>query len=115
MKKTTNNTKSEYHNTVVPAFVAYRKQMEKALNVPKDSYIRMFTERRTKGARTKYWVTKSNMPSLHAYIKKNPTFTAGNTVYKVTCDDNYCGESTFYACASTCLYCEKLNPIQFSK
>lgn len=113
MKKTTNNTKSEYHNTVVPAFVAYRKQMESALNMSKDGYVRMFTERRAKGARTKYWITRSNMPSLHAYITKNPTFTAGNTVYKVTCDDNY--RSGYGHYSNTCMYCEKLNPIQFSK
>jgi hypothetical protein len=114
MKKTTNNTKSEYHNTVVPAFVAYRKQMEKALNVPKQSYTQMFTERRAKGARTKYWIIGQNMPSLQAYVTKNPTFTAGNTVYKVTCKDHYAAES-YYPGIHTSLYCEKLNPIQFSK
>lgn len=105
MKKIVNNTKSEYQEKVLPAFIAYRKQMEKALKVPKDSYVRMFTERRVEGVRTKYWITRSNMPSLQKYVKKNPTFTVGKTTYKVTCDDRYLATSTLCAV----LYCKKVN------
>lgn len=109
MKNTTKITKSEYHNTVVPAFVAYRKAMEKALNIPKDGYARMFTEKRTSGARTKYWVTRATqrMPNLQDYVAKNPRFIAGNAVYEVTCDDNY---SSSYSWSRTdkCLYCKKI-------
>lgn len=107
MKNTTKNTKSEYHNTVVPAFVAYRKAMEKALNIPKDSYIRMFTERRANGARTKYWISKLSMPNLQDYVTKNPKFIAGNAIYEVTCDDNY---SSSYSWSRTdkCLFCKKI-------
>ena len=106
MKNTTKITQSEYHNTVVPAFVAYRKAMEKALNIPKDGYIRMFTEKRTSGARTKYWVTRRNMPNLQAYVTKNPTFIAGNAVYEVTCNDNYISGNSWRG-RGTCLYCKK--------
>ena len=106
MKNTTKITKSEYHNTVVPAFVAYRKAMEKALNIPKDGYIRMFTEKRTSGARTKYWVTRQRMPNLQDYVAKNPKFIAGNAVYEVTCNDNYTSGDS-WSRGDKCLYCKK--------
>jgi hypothetical protein len=106
MKNTTKITQSEYHNTVVPAFVAYRKAMEKALNIPKDGYVRMFTEKRTSGARTKYWVTRQNMPNLQDYVTKNPKFIAGNAVYEVTCNDNYTSGDS-WSRGDTCLYCKK--------
>ena len=106
MKNTTKNTKSEYHNTVVPAFVAYRKAMEKALNIPKDGYIRMFTEKRTSGARTKYWVTRRNMPNLQDYVATNPRFIAGNAMYEVTCNDNYTSGDS-WSRGDKCLYCKK--------
>jgi len=105
MKNTTKITQSEYHNTVVPAFVAYRKAMEKALNIPKDGYIRMFTEKRTSGARTKYWVTRRNMPNLQDYVTKNPKFIAGNAVYEVTCNDYY--TPSIRNLSDKCLYCKK--------
>jgi len=106
MKNTTKITKSEYHNTVVPAFVAYRKEMEKALNIPKDGYIRMFTEKRTSGARTKYWVTRQNMPNMQDYVTKNPKFIAGNALYEVTCG-NACS-SYSWSRTDKCLYCKKM-------
>jgi len=105
MKNTTKITQSEYHNTVVPAFVAYRKAMEKALNIPKDGYIRMFTEKRTSGARTKYWVTRQSMPNMQDYVTKNPTFIAGNAVYEVTCNDYY--TPSIRNLSDKCLYCKK--------
>ena len=107
MKNTTKITKSEYHNTVVPAFVAYRKAMEKALNIPKDGYIRMFTEKRTSGARTKYWVTRQSMPNLQDYVAKNPRFIAGNAMYEVTCNDNYTSGDS-WSRKDKCLYCKKM-------
>ena len=106
MKNTTKITQSEYHNTVVPAFVAYRKAMEKALNIPKDGYIRMFTEKRTSGARTKYWVTRQNMPNIQDYVTKHPKFIAGNALYEVTCNDNY-SSSYSWSRVDKCLYCKK--------
>jgi len=106
MKNTTKITQSEYHNTVVPAFVAYRKEMEKALNIPKDGYIRMFTEKRTSGARSKYWFARETMPSMVEYVKKNPTFSAGGSTYKVTYEDGLGG---YFQSSSRCLFCNKIN------
>ncbi len=83
-------SKSDYHNIVVPAFVAYRKKMHKACNVKCGvgsgwGYARIFTEQRAYGARSKYWYTSKNLPVnlIESYVNANPTFTAGGVVYKV--------------------------------
>jgi hypothetical protein len=71
-------TKSEYHNDIVPAFVAYRKAMEKACKVYSSSdYSQIFTERRSYGARSKYWGSRNSLPTdaIIQYTLNNPTFT----------------------------------------
>lgn len=85
-------TKSEYHTDVVPAFVAYRKEMHKACKIRSrgtaiGDYCRIFTEPRVNGARSKYWFTRSSMPTprIEEYIMNNPTFTtAAGRVMKVS-------------------------------
>lgn len=75
-------TKSDYHNDVVPAFVAYRKRMEKECGIKRGigsgwNYARIFTEQRLNGARSKYWYTQSSLPAqkIEQYTITNPTFT----------------------------------------
>lgn len=75
-------TKSDYHNDVIPAFVAYRKRMEKACKVKRGigsgwNYARIFTEQRVNGARSKYWYTQDSLPvtQIETYVMNNPTFT----------------------------------------
>lgn len=116
--KTANSTKItkfEYHESVSPAFCAWRRQMHNACGINTDMYVRLFTEKRTRGARTKYWITGSKLPTtaIANYIKQNPTFIAGGAVYKVIFDSYYfCGSP--YGYRSATLHAEKLNTIKFN-
>jgi hypothetical protein len=83
-------TKSEYHNDVMPAFVTYRREMHKACNVYTSDYIRLFTEQRTYGARSKYWLSRKSLPEqrIHTYVQNNPTFTtAAGRTFTVTAEN----------------------------
>jgi len=110
MKKMTSKMKKvtypEYHGTVVPAFKAYRKAMKAELGITTDHYVRIFTEKRTCGARSKYWFARETMPSMVEYVKKNPTFSAGGSTYKVTYEDGLGG---YFQSSSRCLFCNKIN------
>lgn len=74
-------TKSAYKSDVLPAFIAYRKAMEAACKVkqPKErgTYSQLFTEKRTRGARSKYWNIGSNLPvnKINKYVAKQPLIT----------------------------------------
>ena len=85
-------TKSEYHDHVVPALAVYRNEMHKKLGIKKESvpYIRLFTEKRMRGARSKYWGKHRALPiyEISVYVLNNPTFTANNEVYEVTFKDD---------------------------
>jgi len=113
--KPTKITKLQYHKSVSPAFCAWRKAMHKACNIETDMYCRLFTEKRSRGARTKYWVTGTKLPSpaIAKYIKLNPTFIADGAVYKVIFDSNYVSGSP-YGYRSATIHAEKLNPIKFN-
>lgn len=120
--KTANSTKItkfEYHESVSPAFCAWRRQMHSACGIKTDMYVRLFTEKRTRGARTKYWITwrtgSNKLPStaITEYIKQNPTFIAGGAVYKVIFDSNYVSGDP-YGYRSATLHAEKLNTIKFN-
>lgn len=89
--KNTKITKSEYHESVSPAFCAWRKAMHKACGVTPDMYCRLFTEKRSHGARTKYYMSYNDLPNtkIANYIKRNPTFTADGVEYKVIFQANY--------------------------
>ena len=79
-------TKQEYHADIAPAFITYRKQMELACYLRSDlNNYRIYTEPRAYGARSKYY-GGSNMPinTMNAYIKNNPSFRVGNTLYAVS-------------------------------
>jgi hypothetical protein len=86
-------TKTDYHTDVVPAFVAYRKQMEAACGIKRNvscnkwCYARLFTEQRVNGARTKFWYAQNALPvaAIVTYIKNNPTFvSAAGRTFTVT-------------------------------
>jgi hypothetical protein len=114
--KPTKITKSEYHESVSPAFCAWRKRMHHVCGVSTDMYVRLFTEKRSRGARTKYWITGSNMlPSIKIteFIRQNPTFIANGVVYKVIFDSHYVS-GTPYGYPSATLHAEKLNTIKFN-
>lgn len=103
-------TYPEYHGTVMPAFKAYRKAMKAELGITTNHYARIFTERRAYGARSKYWFARETMPSMVEYIKKNPTFSAGGSTYKVTYKDGNLYkfpwlQSLYF---SRCLFCNKI-------
>ena len=106
---TTKITKLQYHQSVMPAFCAWRKAMHKACGVETDMYCRLFTEKRSRGARTKYWYSYKDLPNtkIAEYINYNGYFTADGVVYKVT----FQPESPIQ---SAILCAEKLNPIKFS-
>ena len=97
-------TKSQYHESLSPAFVAWRKAMHKVCSVEFDMYCRLFTEKRTYGARTKYWLARETMPSMINYITKNPTFTAGGVEYKVSYEDIRDG---YFQYSRKCIFCNK--------
>lgn len=83
-------TKSEYHDHVVPALAVYRNEMHEMLGIKKDiPYIRLFTEKRMRGIRSKYWGKYRAFPihDMAVYVSSNPTFTANNEVYEVTFKD----------------------------
>lgn len=85
-------TKSQYHELVSPAFVAWRKAMHVVCSVEFDMYCRLFTEKRSHGARTKYWYSYNDLPDrkIAKYIAQNPTFSAGSAgVFKVTFQSEY--------------------------
>lgn len=73
-------SKSDYHNDLIPAFIAYRKAMEESCNVFTSHYLRKFTEKRTYGARSKYWLSSDSIPfsKMETYIQKNPIFTTAS-------------------------------------
>jgi len=108
--KPTKITKSQYHESVSPAFCAWRKRMHHVCGVNTDMYCRLFTEKRTRGARTKYWATGSKLPStaIAKYIKHNPTFIADGAVYQVIFDSHYVSGSP-YGYRSATIHAEKLN------
>ena len=116
--KTVNNTKitkSEYHESVSPAFCAWRKIMHNVCGINTDMYVRLFTEKRSRGARTKYWITGSKLPiiKITEFIRQNPTFIANGVVYKVIFESYYfCGSP--YGYRSATLHAEKLNTIKFN-
>ena len=85
-------TKSQYHESLSPAFVAWRKAMHVACGVKFDMYCRLFTEKRSHGARTKYWYSYNDLPNIEIakYVAQNPTFSAGSAgVFKVTFQSEY--------------------------
>lgn len=77
-------TKAQYHSLVAPAFVAWRKEMHTQCGVETSNYARLFTEKRTTGARTKYWYAKElPIKRIAKYLKKNSTFKVGKDVFSV--------------------------------
>jgi hypothetical protein len=114
---TTKISKSQYHESVMPAFCAWRKLMHKACGVEIDMYCRLFTEKRSRGARTKYWYSYNNLPNnkIAKYIAQNPTFIADGAMYKVTFQPEYIQASMGgRRIPSAALFAEKLNPIKFN-
>ena len=111
--------KMQYHVIVMPAFVAWRKQMHSECGVNTKDYCRLFTERRVNGARTKYWYSYNDLPEnkIKKYVKVNPTFTAGGQVFKVIFNPEYITGMSGYPGAkiqSATLHAVKLNPIKFN-
>jgi hypothetical protein len=104
-------TKSQYHESLSPAFVAWRKAMHKVCSVEFDMYCRLFTEKRTYGARTKYWYSKNDLPDrkIAKYIAQNPTFSAGSAgVFKVTFQPEYHSTNNHgQSIQSAALFCSK--------
>jgi hypothetical protein len=73
-------TKTDYTNDVLPAFIAYRKQMQKSCGVYPSQYLHLYTERRAYGLRSKYWASSNelSLTAIQAYIQKNPITTTAN-------------------------------------
>lgn len=105
-------TYPEYHGIVMPSFVAWRKAMHKVCSVEFDMYCRLFTEKRTYGARTKYWYSKNDLPDrkIAKYIAQNPTFSAGSAgVFKVTFQPEYHSTNNHgQSIQSAALFCSKV-------
>ena len=100
----TKTTDSEYRNDVMPAFKAYRKLMHATCGINAEHYTKLYTEKRTYGARTKYWLARETMPSMIKYITNNPTFTAGGVEYKVSYEDICDG---YFQYSRKCIFCNK--------
>lgn len=79
-------TKEHYHQFVSPAFCAYRRKMHDEIGIGAAAYSRLFTEKRTYGVRTKYWLSMESLPvkEIEAYVVKNPTFVANGVTYRVS-------------------------------
>lgn len=95
-------TKSDYHSFVSPAFCAYRRKMHDAIKLYSSDYFRLFTEKRMRGVRTKYWMSRRSLPvqRIFDYINQNPTFTAGGRTYAVSAD---------YTFGDFAIYCNAIN------
>jgi len=101
-------TKSEYHDHLVPALAVYRNKMHEKLGIKKETpYIRLFTEKRIRGARSKYWGKYRAFPlyDMAVYVLNNPRFTANNEVYEVTFKD----ECSWDGQPSAGLYANKIH------
>jgi hypothetical protein len=71
---------------LVPALKEYRKEIMRAIGAkPGEFYNRIFTEKRTFGARSKYYsVDRSFMArAIGLYVQMHPTIFVGGAVYKV--------------------------------
>ena len=100
-------TKTQYHNDVVPAFVAYRKKMAKECGISTDDYLRIFTEKRTNGARSKFWYTRNSLATnkVESYITKNPTFeSAEGRVFEVTA--RWVANNPYYNFGNYAIFCK---------
>lgn len=71
---------------LVPALREYRKKMMATIGMkPGEGYSRIFTEQRTFGARSKYWMINGGfmMGSIAQYVRLHPTITLGVDTYSV--------------------------------
>lgn len=71
---------------LVPALREYRKKMMAAIGMkPGEGYSRIFTEQRTFGARSKYWMINRNFrtTSISDYVRANPSITTTDGRYSV--------------------------------
>jgi len=71
---------------LVPALREYRKKMMATIGMkPGEGYNRIFTEVRTFGARSKYWMINRNFrtTSISDYVRANPTITTTDGRYSV--------------------------------
>lgn len=83
-------------------------------------YLRLYTEKRSHGARTKYY-SHNHLPNIKIakYIAQNPTFSAGSAgVFKVTFKTHFysaslrSSDSRGLPIQSAALFCSKANTIK---
>jgi len=73
--------------------------MHDALGIDRSGYFRLFTEKRVRGARTKYWITRwmsLSTQSIVNYILNNPEFTVNGRTYSVSAGVSLEGDFAIY-------------------
>jgi hypothetical protein len=83
--QTTHVSRAFYRRSLVPAVAAYRKLLHENCKISTDNYVRIFTEPRTKGLRSKYWYTRSsfNTGRVQDYVSMNPIITVDGVKFSV--------------------------------
>jgi len=94
--KTNPITKTEY-TKLVPVIAEYRNAMLKSATVnQKPYYATVYTEQRTYGARSKFWLesfTESQLKSMKSYVAKNPAIKVGRKTYSVNLESMSWGDT----------------------
>lgn len=76
---------SEYQS-LIPAIQAYRKKLKQECAIKGGTYNRVYTEKRTFGARSKFWMTRLSLDrdAILAFVRENPTIVCNGVKYEVS-------------------------------
>ena len=77
-------TQEEY-NQLVPYMILYRESLMESVKIKKGRY-RLYTEKRSYGGRTKFWLSGNSFPvkKVSTLIKSRDTFMIGINEYMVS-------------------------------
>lgn len=82
----TQHIDSMQYSELVPVLAQYRNSMKEFAGITTKRYAQIYTERRTAGARSKFWMSNSDAAvwkRAKRYAQANPFIVVGKAVYKV--------------------------------